>query len=294
MRFRNLLGTLTVALLLGMVMFSSPVSAQSLTALSLERTISLNNVLTTLTPNVPANLLASIAGGALEIREQTLLNTQQNTLTSTVFVVPPGSPTPTDLSQIPGASILGVSAITITDTLFTSKPSPALQIVGTISQSTNNPYGNYLGGIGTYSLGYTSDKPPKVNTVIESIAGTAVVYSPSATGTLTVTTPGGGSSGGGSTGVSVVVNGSSSATPTFQTATTQIILDASKSTSTNAGALTYSWTLTQGTASISFPNGNTSIANVQLGSGKINYVIVLKVTDATGASSTTTITIQYL
>jgi hypothetical protein len=292
---RNLGGTLTLTLLTGLVLSSVPAVAQStLTALSVERTLTLSNVLSTITPNIPANVLAAIASGALEVREQTQYNAQQSTLTSTVFVVPVGSPTPTSLSQLPVTSIIAITAISTTNIAITSKPTPAVFISGPISQSSVTPFGNYIGATGSYSFGYTTDTPPKINNVIEVVAGTIVIYSPAGTGTFTITTPGGGSTGGGGTGVAIVVNGSSSATPNFQTTTNQIILDASKSTSSNAGALTYTWTITQGSAGISFPNGNTSIANVQLGSGKITYIITLKVTDATGASTTVPISITLI
>jgi hypothetical protein len=292
---RNLGGTLTLTLLTGLVLSSVPAVAQStLTALSIERTLVLSNVLTTITPNIPANLLAAIAGGALEVREQTLYNSQQSTLTSTVFVVPVGAPTPTSLAQLPVTSIIAITAISTTNIVITSKPTPAVFISGPISQSSVTPFGNYLGATGSYSFGYTTDTTPKINNVIEVVAGTIVIYSPAATGTVTITTPGGGSTGGGGTGVAVVVNGSTSATPNFQTTTNQIILDASKSTSTNAWALTYTWTVTQGSVGISFPNGNTAIANVQLGSGKITYIITLKVADATGASTTIPISITLI
>jgi len=288
---RSVGGALSIALLLGMVM-SSVAVGQTLTALNFERSIALNNVLTTITPTIPPNLLAAIAGGALDVREQTAYNPQQNALTSTVFVVPTGAPNPTNLAQIPAASVVAIVGISVANIAITSKPVPAVQITGPISQSTVTPYGSYIGGSGTFSFGYTTDTTPKINKVIETVAGTIVIYSPSSSGTFTIVNPANPIVNP-NPGVAIVVNGSTSATPSFSTTLNQIILDASASKSTNPGALTYSWTATSGSASISFPNGNQSIANVQLGSGKITYVITLKVTDSTGASSTVTITINY-
>src|SRR5947209_6409585 len=66
-----------------------------LTALNFERSISLANILSTLTPNLPANVLASIAGGAQEVREILIYNPQLNTVTSTDFLVAAGAPLPT-------------------------------------------------------------------------------------------------------------------------------------------------------------------------------------------------------
>src|ERR1041385_7427646 len=76
-------GALSLALILGLAVSSVPAAAQTgstLTALSIERSLSLNNVLSTLTPTLPANLLASIAGGALDVREQTSYNPQLSAL----------------------------------------------------------------------------------------------------------------------------------------------------------------------------------------------------------------------
>jgi hypothetical protein len=144
---------------------------------------------------------------------------------------------------------------------------------------------------------YTKDTPPKIHDVIESIAGVGVAYTGSATGTFNITLPPtGGGGGGGGTGDTIVVNGLTSATPTFQTTVNQLTLDASASSSTNAGALTYTWTIPQGSPSvgISFPSGNTAKAFVQFSSGKNTYQINLTVTDSTGATATVTITVQYI
>src|SRR5260370_42206008 len=63
----------------------------SLTALNVERALPLADILTTLTPNAPANVLAAIAGGALEIREIYIYNAQLGTVTGTAFLVAAGS-----------------------------------------------------------------------------------------------------------------------------------------------------------------------------------------------------------
>jgi len=290
---RSLGGALSLAILLGLLLSSVPAGAQTLTALQLERSIALNNILTTITPQgIPPTLLAALAGGALDLREQINFNPQANALTSTVFVVATGSPFPTNLINLPATSLVAQTTLGI-DRIYLTKPGYVLA-VGSIVQSTTTPYGNYQGFPADFSFAYSSDKVPKISNVIETVAGTIVIYSAAGNGTFTIVSPPTTGGGGGGTGVVVSVNGSTSATPTFSTTSNQIILNASASTSTNPGTLTYVWQVVQGSAAISFPGGNTSIANVQLGAGKISYVIKLTVTDATGVSAVATITVQLI
>ena len=292
---RSIGGALSIALILGLLAVAVPAGAQTLNTLTMERVLVLSSAHSTLTPNLPASLLGSVTSGALEIHEQTNYNPQASLLTSTFFVMPAGSTLPTSLSTVPATNYLATLSLSVDKTYVTSS---AVQFAGTISQSSAPLFGSasYQGAPATLSFGYTKDTPPKIHDVIESIAGVAVAYTGAATGTLTITqptTPGG---PGGGTGVTIVVNGSTSATPSIQTTVNQLTLDASASTSTNAGALTYTWSIPQGSpsAGISFPGGNTAVAFVQLSGGKVTYIINLTVTDATGASATSTITIQYL
>lgn len=291
---RSIGGGLSLAVVLGLLLASVPAGAQTLTALQLERSIQLSNILTSITPTgFSATTLAALAAGALDLREQVNYNPQQNTITSTSFVVTTGAPAPTNLGTLPPSSIVAVFTISIGQTLITST---AVQLAGTITQSSATPYGSYQGYPATYSFGYvTKSGTTTLSNIVGSIAGTIVIYSATAdSSSITITQPPSGGGGGGGTGITISINGMTGATPTFQTTTNQVILNASASTSTNAGALTYAWVVTQGTASVSFPGGTTSTANVQLGSGHGTYVITLTITDATGATSKATITIQYV
>ena len=292
---RSLGSALSVALVLGLFASAVPAGAQTLNSLTMERAIQLTDIKTTITPTgIPANVLAALTSGALEIREQTNYNPQASTLTSTTFVVPVGSPNPTSIGSLPLTSIIASVTMSIDKIYVTAS---AVQFVGNITQSTATPYGNYQGFPESFSFGFTKDSPPKINNVIESVAGTIVLYSASSNGTFTITQPpSGGGGGGGGTGITIVVNGNTGNTASIQTTVNQVILDASASKSSNAGALTYTWSIPQGapSASISFPGGDTSKAFVQLASGKISYTINLTVTDSTGATSTATITIQYI
>jgi len=289
---RSIGGALSI-LILGLL--AVPAGAQTLNSLTMERVLVLSSAHSTLTPNLPASLLGSITSGALEIHEQTNYNPQASLLTSTFFVMPAGSTLPTNLGTVPATSFLATLALSIDKTYVTSS---AVQFVGSISQSSAPLFGSasYQGAPGNVSFGYTKDTPAKIHDVIETIAGVAVAYTGAATGTLSITQPSTGGGGGGGTGVTIVVNGATGTMQSFQTTVNQLTLDASASTSTNAGALTYTWSIPQGSpsAGISFPGGNTAVAFVQLSSGKQTYIINLTVTDATGAAATSTITIVFL
>jgi hypothetical protein len=290
---RNLGGALSLALLVGLVLSSVPLGAQTVTAFTAERSLSLTNILTTITPTAPASLLAAIAAGAVEVREQTSLNATNGTLSSTFFVVPTGSPNPTNLAQLPFTAFVASTTLTIDRTYITSTP-VAVAFVGRVTQSTATPFGNYAGASGTYSFGYTSDTPPKINNVIETVNGLIVLYSPAATGTFTIVglpTTGGGGTG----GVSVVINGSSSATPTFTTVLNQIVLDASATTTSTGGTLTYAWAVAAGSPSASIIGGSTSKATIQLNSGQNTYKFTLTITDSKGTAPTVvTVTVNFI
>jgi hypothetical protein len=292
---RSIGGALSIALILGLLAVAVPAGAQTLNSLTMERVIVLSSAHSTLTPNLPAALLGAVTSGAQEIHEQTNYNPQASQLTSTFFVLPAGSALPTNLGSVPATSFLASLSLSVDKTYVTSS---AVQFVGSISQSSAPLFGSasYQGAPATVSFGYTKDTPPKIHDVTESIAGVAVAYTGAATGTLSITQPSTPGGPGGGTGITIVVNGLTGATPSIQTTVNQLTLDASASTSTNAGALTYTWSIPQGSpsAGIGFPGGNTAVAFVQLSSGKQTYTINLTVTDATGATATSTITIVFL
>jgi hypothetical protein len=291
---RNFGGALSLALLVGATVSSVPLRAQAptLTAFSAERTISLTNVLTTVTPTVPAALLASLAAGAVQIREQTSYNPQNSTLTSTLFTVASGSPANTNLAQVPFGSFIATTAITVDRIYVTSAPTPAVMFVGTVTQSPVTPYGNFSGAAATYSFGYTAANttatPPTAATigpVIEQISGIVVLYSASASGTFTITAPAT-TGGGGAGAVTVVINGSTSATPTLTTVVNQLVLDASATTTSTGGTLTFAFALAPGSPSAAITGGNTSKASVQLNSGQNTYKFTLTITDSKGTTPT--------
>jgi hypothetical protein len=293
MRFRSMVGVCVLAVV-SVLASVAPASAQTLQAFNIERTIALNDILTGITPTLPANVLAALAGGALEIRETLIYNSTANTITSTVFAVPTGSPIPTPPAELAnlGSALVAVVTMTIDKIYVTTKPFMSVMFVGTDTQSTATPYGTYQDAAAAISVGFTSDTPPKVNTVIESVAGALVLYSPTAAvNTLTVTTPpaGGGGGGGTSSAPTVVI------TPASQTVTgKEVTLDASKSTDPNNLALTYQWSVLGG-ANVSLLHGNSAVATAQLGdNGPNTYMFMVIVTNSAGQSATATTTINYI
>jgi hypothetical protein len=95
--------------------------------------------------------------------------------------------------------------------------------------------------------------------------------------------------------ITIVITGPggvTSANNTFSNNSSQIMLDASQSTSTNAGALSYSWRPVPGYASPAISGGNTATPFFQLGLPG-TYEASLTVTDSTGATATATVILVY-
>ena len=103
--------------------------------------------------------------------------------------------------------------------------------------------------------------------------------------------------GPGPTGVTITVSGQgavSGSSNTFQTSVNTLVLDASKSTSSNPGALSYSWAPVAGYPSIGIIGGSTAMPTITLSGVKGAYQLKLTVTDSTGASASVTVIIQYV
>jgi len=282
---------------LGTLIFSVPARAQTttptLTALNnFEQSITLSDVLPAVTPNLPANVMAAITGGALDLRAQTNYNPSASILTMTFFTVQTGSPTPANLTQINPSNIFGSLTFSV-DRLYVT--SSVVQFVGSVTSGSSTPFGSFLGV--PYSLSFTySGTPAKFTNSIIELGGTLVVLSPAAAGTVSIIQPSTGGGGAGATGVTIAVNIAGSAsqgTNSFAVETNQIAPDASKSTSSNAGALTYSWVVAPNSLSAVIIGSSSATPLIEL-STKGTYQFTLTVTDATGVTNTATITVQYI
>ncbi len=107
--------------------------------------------------------------------------------------------------------------------------------------------------------------------------------------------PGSGGTTPPATGITIVITGpggATSTTNTFQILSGSVNLDASQSTSSNPGGLSYSWKTAPGYPSIGIPGGNTAKPSIQLPYAG-TYQLILTVTDSTGVTATATVTLQY-
>jgi hypothetical protein len=255
----------------------------SITTFSIERVLTLSNLLTTLTPTIPANILAGITSGAQEIRSRIIYNPTQGTVTDTTFLVAAGSPNPTPLGvDVTQQTIQGY--VLQVDKVYTScKPTPSVLFVGTVSGSAG-PFGNPSGAPGAISIGYTTDTPPLINNVVELIGGQVVAYSAAGFGTLTfpaapmtpTTTAG---------APTIVINPVPVTSGSIQVFFNPYHVDASQSTDPNKLALTYSWSADK---PVTFLPSNTDASpTIQFNSGPGDYTLTLTVTNSAGVSSTT-------
>ena len=90
----------------------------------------------------------------------------------------------------------------------------------------------------------------------------------------------------------VTLQGGSTAANAFDVNSNQVALDASKSSSSNSGPLAYSWTSEPGYPSAGIARADSATPLVQLGS-RGTYQLRLTVTDRTGDSSTSAVTLRY-
>lgn len=275
----------------------------SITALNLERVVSLTNIASTSTPTIPTALQSAILSGALEIRQQFSYNPSTNVITITDFGAQPSSSSPTTPANILSSNIISGENFTVDKIYASCKPVPSLLITGTITQNFPlSPVGTLIGVPAAISVAYTTDSPAKVTNAVIVYAGIASIFSASANGTLTfpvsTVTPPGTTAG----GPVIVVSGGLNIT----TAQKQIGIDASGSTSPSKSAITYSAMQVAPSSAGSTPGATTGIpqaANISpsgipgvflvtFGGGKGTYAFQITATDS-GGSTIQTVVIDY-
>jgi hypothetical protein len=290
------LAVLSLVLVLVLLASSVPASAQvtitgqSVTAMSIERVLQLNNLHYTVPIAASPSVLAALAAGALEVREILTLNPISHDVSSVVFLVPTGTPFPTpsvvDVLDGPPAGS-NVAAFTLhPDKTYVTNNSVTFS--GVIYTSNVTPFGDYTGAPATIAFGFTNDTPPKITNVVDLISGAVVDWSASGTGTFTLSSP------------KPVIGGTVSvvATPANQVILTTLAHIDSKATDSldPAATFSYKWVLTGppgGGATIFTPNAAST--DIQLIDGFNFYTFQVTATNTkTGASGSATATIQCL
>ncbi len=267
------------------------VAPTGVASLSIESVLTLSNILTTQTPNIPANVLAAITSGAQEIRSRIIYNPGLGTITNTVFQVAPGSPNPTPLAISIDQSTLLSFAINVDKVYSSCKPFPSLMFVGTAGGGGGS-FGSFSGAPAAISIGYTTDNPPKINNVVELIAGTVVAYSPSANGAVTFPA------------VSLTPPGTANMAPT-------LVVGPGVSTSSvnqvffNPGAIDVSGTTDPQKLPVTFlftsdkaidfkPSNTSSTPTLYFDAGKGDYTVTVTATNSAGLSTSQTLLFQYV
>jgi hypothetical protein len=255
------------------------------TELSLERVLALPTTLTTSELALPADKVQGILSGAWEVRERLIYNPVAATLTSTIFVVQPGSVLPTPVNANLTGYVIGVYTLNVEKIYSTTMPKYSLAFVGTVSgSSVPGILGNVTGMPFSISMAYSNDKPAKVTDVVHLIAGRVVAYTKDAAGTLLapqgappVTPPG--------TGPQIVI------VAPVTTVDYQVVLDASGTTDGSGTSLRFAWRSTGKTSAILNPN--TATATVQFGEGQGEYTFEVTVTNGNGVTVKQLVTVSY-
>lgn len=283
------------------VLLSVPVAAQttpeptaSVQSFTAEYPVALTSINSNVQPNIPPNLLASITGGALEIRQQvswpvtSAMAPGTNHARVLTFLVAPGSP---EMTPPAGQNLLIDSHIvSIQSSAVSTTPTNAVAMMGTVvANDPVTPFGNATGALWSFSAGYTTGTPARFRNITVAVAGIASWYTSSGTGSISFT---GGTDGGPGEEPGGNRPPTADAGADFSTLSLQVQLNGSNSSDPDNDELTYSWVVSGRSATILQSNTNRPI--VQFGGGLGDYVFQLTVTDPSGASSTDTVTVMYL
>jgi hypothetical protein len=283
------LATLTVGL-----NAQTTTNTQQVSSFSVEAPITLAAIQSTLTPNIPANILASITGGAVEIRSRIVMVAAEPpgtnpTLRVNAFLVAPGSPAQTPVaaqSQTLFSYVMRVDQI-----ILSNSPTRGVTFIGTVTTNDMvSPFGSLVGATIIVSTGYTVSGSTTTFSNLAVVApGLAVIYSARPTGTLTLAAGAGGGTGGTpGNRAPIAVAGPQGLVTTLP----EVQLDASASSDPDGDPITFSWKSVG--RPVNILDANTAKPRVQLfGNGFGDYTFEVTVTDNRGASSTARVTISY-
>jgi hypothetical protein len=263
--------------------------------LSHELTLPLEDIGFAGTPSIPSNVLAAIAGGALEIR-QSFERRTDGTYRLRHFLVGRDAPNPTP-DNATGITVIGdliIRSDSVVRWPSVSATPPgsngALALIGTVVEElATSPFGSARNRPVIYSFGYempgadsSTTRTTFTNTTFV-IPGLVTTYIATGTGTLTLSgsTPGGGEEPSGP------VIGIADRITTLQP---ELELDA-MATDSSGGALTYLWRVVRGSAAIL----NPTVARPRVQVPRIfgEHTLEVTVTNAAGQSTTKQFVIFY-
>ena len=237
--------------------------------------------------SIPANILAGLTSGALEIRQIAQLR-PDNRLAIRHILVAPGSPNPTPAAA--QTMIVDDYIVDVDQVIVASNPS-TVTFIGNIDAITNpGPFNHVRFRPFIYSAGFNSATPTALSGVSLQVPGGLNMFVSSGTGTVTLP---GGSTGGGTPGGGTGDNKApvANAGADISSVQTEVFLDASGSTDPENGALTYSWRVVTGSANIINPTD--AKARVQLSGNFGPYVFEVTAKDPQGLTSTDQVTVTY-
>ena len=263
----------------------------SLKGLSIEAVIPIDSIEAISVPAIPAEIIAGLTSGTMELHQQAIYDAAAKTLKVTGLLENAGSPVPTP-SGATGVTPVWSYTVSVDRVELASTPSNAVVFLGSVAAGVfrHAVWGHHrFSGHSVGKLQDPVDPAPAANTaysgISTNIAGAASLFSKSGAGTIGLGTT--------ATGMPTAVAGPKntiSPTPQFQ-------LDASKSTDPNGGTLTYHWAYVPAfgmTATITGADTATPMVTVpDYSNAQGDYTFQLTVTNAAGLSSTDTVVVTY-
>ena len=268
------------------IAFCVAANAQTISTFTQEITVLPTALSAATPPPIPPSLIAAIASGALEIRQQAIdANLKQ--LRVKTFTVAPSR----RIRHLPPAKI---TSWTITPSMSRRPFSDIASEYGVdrIRQQCchPSPIGVVRGSIVIYSVGYTQgvNGAAQFNNTTVVLPGTGrFLLAATSSGTLRFAGDATPATGGTGTGAPVADAG-----PDITALTLEAQLDGSKSSDPDGDAITYSWKSVGRSASLR--NATSAMPIVQFGEGFGEYEFELTVTDSKGLSTTDRVKVLYL
>jgi hypothetical protein len=270
---------------------------QTVTSFVMEHAVDSTTIQSTLQPNLPPAVVGPITSGAKLIRTRLAYNATLARLTHDLFLVDPGTPIPTPSSVDYTQSIFASVNVNVDKVYMSCTQRPNVMLVGTVasgyplfgSDPTGSPYAfSFVYHISLAPPVYFGPPPPPTfSDVVSAAGGLALIYFDQAPGSITFTdtsAPMG--------APLIVMNAIPSAGGTVAVSDSPYQLDASQSIDPNGQYLTYRWSSDNPAAF--WPSNTSPVPLLTFQNGAGNYTVSLVVTNTSGVSSTSKVTLAYL